>query len=119
MVCRLKQSIYGLNQASRSWNLRFDEIIRDYGYSKNPEEACVYKKVSRSNVVFLVLYVDNILLIGNNKPLLESTKACLGSNFSMKDLCEAAYILGIKITRDRPRKMLKLSQATYIDKMLE
>ena len=119
MVCRLKRSIYGLKQASRSWNLRFDEVIREYGYSKNPEEPCVYKKVSGSNIVFLVLYVDDILLIGNDKPLLESTKAWLGNNFSMKDLGEAAYILGIKITRDRSRRMLKLSQNTYIDKMLE
>ena len=79
----------------------------------------MYKKVSVSSVVFLVLYVDDILLIGNDKHILESTKAWLGSSFSMKDLGEAAYILGIKITRDRPRKMLKLSQTTYIDKMLE
>ena len=105
-VCKLKRSIYGLKQASRSWNLRFDEVIRDYGYVKNPEEPCVYKKVSGSSVVFLVLYVNDILLNGNNKPSLESTKAWLGSSFSMKDLCEATYILGIKITRDRSRKML-------------
>ena len=79
----------------------------------------MYKKISGSSVVFLILYVDDILLIGNNKPVLESTKAWLGSSFSMKDLGEAAYILGIKITRDRPRKMLRLSQMAYIEKMLE
>ena len=118
-VCKLKRSIYGLKQASRSWNLRFDEVIRDYGYVKNPEEPCVYKKVSGSSIVFLVLYVDDILLIGNDRSSLESTKAWLGINFSMKDLGEAAYILGIKITRDRSRRMLRLSQATYIGKMLE
>ena len=58
----------------------------------------MYKKVNRSIVVFLVLYVNDILLIGNNKPVLESSKAWLGSSFSMKNLDEAAYILGIKIT---------------------
>jgi len=67
----------------------------------------------------LVLYVDDILLIGNDKPMLEATKEWLGSQFSMKDLGEAAYILGIKIHRDRPKKLLGLSQATYLDKVLE
>ena len=98
--------------------MRFDEAVKEFGYLKNPEEPCVYKKVSGSAVVFLVLYVDDILLIGNNIPTLESTKAWLGKCFSMKDLGEAAYILGIKIYRDRSRRLLRLSQSTYIDKVL-
>ena len=65
-VCKLQRSIYGLKQASRSWNLRFDEAIKDFGFIKNEDEPCVYKKVSGSAVVFLVLYVDDILLIGND-----------------------------------------------------
>ena len=117
-ICKLKKSIYGLKQASRSWNMRFDEAVKEFSYLKNPEEPCVYKKVSESAIVFLVLYVDDILLIGNNIPTLESTKAWLGKCFSMKDLGEAAYILGIKIYRDRSRRLLGLSQSTYIDKVL-
>ncbi|KAL0345452.1 UNVERIFIED_CONTAM: Retrovirus-related Pol polyprotein from transposon TNT 1-94 [Sesamum radiatum] len=73
-VCKLQRSIYGLKQASRSWNLRFDEAIKEFGFLKNPEEACVYKKLSGSNIVFLVLYVDDILIIGNNIPMLKSVK---------------------------------------------
>ena len=57
--------------------------------------------MSGSSVAFLILYVDDILLIGNDVTLLESVKAYLNKNFSMKDLGEAAYILGIKIYRDR------------------
>ena len=68
--------------------------------------------------MFLVLYIDDIFLIGNDIPTLESTKAWLGKCFSMKDLGEAAYILGIKIYRDRLRRLLRLSQGTYIDKIL-
>ena len=63
MVCKLKKSIYGLKQVSRCWNLRFDEVIRSSGFLNNAEESCVYKKVSGSMVVFLVLYVDDILII--------------------------------------------------------
>ena len=69
-------------------------------------------------IVFLVLYVDDILLIGNDVPTLQQVKTWLGKCFSMKDLGEAAYILGIRIYRDRSQKLLGLSQSTYIDKVL-
>ena len=118
-VCKLQKSIYGLKQAPRSWNIRFDEIIKMFGFIKNEDEPCVYKKISGSIVVFLILYVDDILLIGNDIPSLQSVKEWLSKNFSMKDLGEAAYILGVKIYRDRSNKLLGLSQSTYIDKMLK
>ena len=86
---------------------------------KNEDEPCVYKKVSRSSIVFLVLYVDDILLIGNDIPTLQSVKSWLGKCFSMKDLGEATYILGIKIYRDRSQRLLGLSQSGYIDKVLK
>ncbi|KAL0405577.1 UNVERIFIED_CONTAM: hypothetical protein Slati_3871600 [Sesamum latifolium] len=63
-VCRLQRSIYGLKQASRSWNTHFDEVIRGYDFIKNDYDPCVYKKISGSLVAYLVLYVDDILLIG-------------------------------------------------------
>ena len=73
-VCKLQRSIYGLKQASRSWNLRFDETVQQYGFIKNEDEPCVYKKVSGSIVSFLVLYVYDILLIGNDIPTLQERK---------------------------------------------
>ena len=118
-VCKLQRSIYGLKQASRRWNIRFDETIKEFDFIKNEDEPCVYKKVSGSAVTFLVLYVDDILLIGNDVPMLQSIKIWLSKHFSMKDLGEASYILGIKIYRDRSRRMLGLSQGTYIDSMLK
>ena len=118
-VCKLQRSIYGLKQASRSWNLRFDEVIKEFGFVQNKEESCIYKKVSGSSVSFLVLYVDDILLVGNDKNLLNSVKEYLNSKFSMKDLGEAAYILGIKIYRDRSKRLLALSQSTYLEKVLK
>ncbi|KAK8505509.1 hypothetical protein V6N12_075851 [Hibiscus sabdariffa] len=118
MVCKLQRSIYGLKQASRSWNLRFNDAIKEFGFIKNEDEPCVYK-VSGSIVSFLILYVDDILIIGNDIPTLQSIKAWLSSCFSMKDLGEATYILGVKIYRDRSRRLLGLSQSTYIDKVLK
>jgi hypothetical protein len=70
-------------------------------------------------VAFLILYVNDILLIGNDMELLKSVKDYLNSKFSMKDLGDAAYILGIKIYRDRSRCLIGLSQSTYLDKILK
>jgi hypothetical protein len=92
-VCRLIKSIYRLKQASRSWNLRFNEVVKLFGFSQNLEEPCFYKKTSASALVFLILYVDDILLIGNDIPLMEVVKASLSKSFSMKDLGEASYML--------------------------
>ncbi|KAK8610748.1 hypothetical protein V6N13_081904 [Hibiscus sabdariffa] len=118
-VCKLQRFIYGLKQASRSWNLRFNEAIQEFRFIRNEDEPCVYKKFSGSIVSFLILYVDDILIIGNDIPTLQSIKTWLSSCFSMKDLGEAAYILGVKIYKDRSRRLLGLSQSTYIDKVLK
>ena len=63
--------------------------------------------------------MDDILLIGNNTEFLDSIKGYLNKNFSMKDLSEASYILGIKIYRDRSRRLIGLSMSTYLDKILK
>ncbi|KAL0295897.1 UNVERIFIED_CONTAM: Retrovirus-related Pol polyprotein from transposon TNT 1-94 [Sesamum angustifolium] len=118
-VCHLQRSIYGLKHAFRSWNIHFDEVIRGYDFVKNDFDPCVYKKVSGSSVLFLVLYMDEILLIGNYIKMLGDTKAWLCTQFSMKDLGEASYILGIKIFRDRSKRILGMTQNSYVDNVLK
>ena len=114
----MNKSIYGLRQASRRWNIHFDQTIKEFGFIQNEDESCAYKKISGSHVAFLVLYVDDILLIENDIPSLQVVKTWLGENFSMTDLGEATYILGIRIYRDRSRRLIGLSQSIYIDKVL-
>ncbi|KAM2515529.1 hypothetical protein ACFX1W_027763 [Malus domestica] len=117
-VCKLQRSIYGLKQASRSWNIRFDTEIKTFGFAQNEDDNCVYQKVVGEAVVFLVLYVDDILLFGNDTAVLSSVKVWLSKTFHMKDLGDASYVLGIKLYRDRSRKLIGLSQSMYIDKVL-
>ena len=119
MVCELKKSIYGIKQASRQWYLKFDMIITKNGFKENIVDQCIYMKVSGSNFIFLVLYVDDILLASNNSDMLAETKQLLFDNFDMKDLGEASYVLGIQILRDRANGILRLSQKTYIDRILK
>ncbi|KAJ9544882.1 hypothetical protein OSB04_024589 [Centaurea solstitialis] len=94
-------------------------LIKEFGFAKTEFEPCVYTKFSGSIVTFLVFYVDDILLIGNDVPTLQSVKSWLSKCFQMKDLGEAAYILGIKIYRNRSKRLIGLSQSTYIDKILK
>ena len=118
-VCELLKSIYGLKQASRPWNIRFDETAKSFGFEHSIDEPCVYKLIHESKVVFLVLYVDHILLIGNDVGNLSEVKIWLAKKFDMKDLGEATYILGIQIFRDRKNRTLSLSQSSYIDKVMD
>ena len=77
---------------------------------------CV-SQVQWSKHIFLVLYVDDILLATNNLGILYDTKSFLSKHFEMKDLSDAFFVLGIKIHRDRSRGILGLSQKNYIDKV--
>nr|GEV06488.1 hypothetical protein [Tanacetum cinerariifolium] len=112
-------SIYGLKQASRSWNKRFDEEIKKFSFAQNLDELCVYQKASGSNVTFLIFYVDDIIIMENHIPSLQSVKDYLGKCFAMKDLGEAAFIIGIKIYKFMSKRLIGLGQNAYMDKILK
>ncbi|GAA0186408.1 hypothetical protein LIER_33696 [Lithospermum erythrorhizon] len=85
----------------------------------NDVDDCVYHKFSESKFIFLVLYVDGILLASNEIGLLHETKKFLSKKFEMKDLGDASFVLGIQIHRYRSRGILGLSQKRYINKVLK
>ena len=118
-VCRLLRSIYGLKQSSRQWYLKFHQAITSYDFIMIDEDHCVYVKQTQEKFVILSLYVDDILLAANDKGFLIEIKNWLSSNFQMKDMGEAAYILGVKIQRNRSKRLLSLSQEQYLKKVLE
>ena len=78
-VCKLQKSIYGLKQASRSWNIKFDQSVKSYEFIQCPDEPYVYKRRSENMVVFLILYVDDILFIKNDVGILSSVKVWLST----------------------------------------
>ncbi|KAI5337606.1 hypothetical protein L3X38_016877 [Prunus dulcis] len=119
MVCKLGKANYGLKQASMRWYFKFHQSVSSYGFEENIADQCIYLKKCGSRFIFLVLYVDDILLATNDHNLLKDTKELLSNNFEMKDLGEAAFVLGIEIQRDRARGLLGLSQKTYIERVLK
>jgi hypothetical protein len=117
--CHLTKSIYGLKQAYRQWYLKFNETIRKIGVKKNEEDNYIYAKFKNGKFIFLVLYVDAILLASSDVHLLLETKGFLSSHFDMKDLGEASYVFRIEIHWDRRKGVLGLSQKPYIEKVLK
>jgi hypothetical protein len=98
--------------------LKFDETIRKFGFKENEEDNCIYAKFKNGKIIFLILYVDNILLASSDVDLLLETKKFLSSKFDMKDLGEVSIVLGIEIHRDRRNGALALSQKAYLENIL-
>ena len=119
LACKLKKSIYGLKQASQQWYLKFNNTITSFEFKENTVDRCIYLKVSRSKFIFLILYVDDILLASSDLGILHETKKFLSKNFEMKDMDEATYVIRIEIFLDRSHRILGLSNKAYIDIVLE
>ena len=74
MVCNFKKSIYGLNRASRQWYYKFHQVIMSFSFEMNMVDDCIYHKFSGSKHIYLVLYVDDILLATNDIGMLHETR---------------------------------------------
>jgi hypothetical protein len=105
-VCKHKRSIYGLKQDSRQWNVKFHQTILKDDFTMMEEDHYMYLKCSNNSFIILPLYVDDILIDRNNKEMIDTTKKWLSSNFEIKDMGEANYILGVKIIRDHAKRLV-------------
>lgn len=111
-VCLLKKSLYGLKQSPRQWYKRFDNFMLSSGYQRSKYDNCVYlRKTSEGDYVYLLLYVDDMLLAPKNRLEINKLKLQLKSKFEIKDLGAAKRILGMEISRSRER-----SELTYLRK---
>ena len=107
-------------QAPREWYHKFHSFMLLQGYRRSDIDHCLYTKWAKDgNLLILILYVDDMLLAGTNINELVALKSKLNDTFDMKDLGDASHILGMRIVRDRDKKLLYLSQAEYIDKVLK
>jgi hypothetical protein len=94
--------------------------MAEHNFTRCEADPCVYlKKLPSGEFVILLLYVDDMLVAGTNKRIVNELKQKLASKFAMKDLGAAKKILGMTITRDRKKREITLSQKQYIDKVVE
>lgn len=117
-ACKLKKSLYGLKQSPRQWYKRFDSFMISQGFRRSDYDSCVYLKTTNSSPIYLLLYVDDMLIAAKDKADIAKLKAQLNSEFEMKDLGAAKKILGMEISKDRHSGKLYLSQKGYINKVL-
>ena len=101
------------------WYQKFDTYIQGLGFTRSKEDHHVYFKLIGDRVIYLVLYVDDMLLVGNIQEIIYDSKTQLFSKFDMKDLGDANYILGMEIKRDRAKRKLWLNQRKYVETILQ
>ncbi|KAG8474857.1 hypothetical protein CXB51_031589 [Gossypium anomalum] len=118
-VCLLRKSLYGLKQSPRQSYKRFDSFMTSHDFKRSSLDSCVYfKKNSDGSFVYLLLYVNDMLIAAKDKGEIRKVKAQLTEEFEMKDLGPAKKILGMEILRDRKASKFYLSQKGYIEKVL-
>jgi hypothetical protein len=111
LVCRLKKSLYGLKQAPRAWYSRFASVLLSLGFVEAKSDTSLFVFRRGSDTVYLLLYVDDIILTASSTELLRRTISALQREFAMKDLGPLHHFLGIIVER-RPDKLF-LHQRTY------
>jgi hypothetical protein len=119
LVCRLKKSLYGLKQAPRAWNIKLHEELSKLGFIRLEADHSVYARGSSNGQTYLLVYVDDMLIVGSCHEVVKEMKKDLSKVFTMTDLGEASYFLGLEFSRDRGARRIYLHQGGYIAKMLE
>ncbi|KAL5553780.1 hypothetical protein UlMin_041181 [Ulmus minor] len=118
-VCLLKKSLYGLKQSPRQWYKRCDTFITRNDFKRSSYDSCVYFRGSTYlDRVYLLLYVDDMLLASRKPVEVQKLKQTLQSEFDMKDLGRAQRILGMDILRYEVTSDLVLSQKEYLNKVI-
>ena len=117
LVCRLKKSIYGLKQSPHCWNLALDSKLKEIGLSQSSHDPCIYYKNEKGNMLVVCVYVDDIILAGQQEGSIQQVKVALASAFDIKDLGRLNYFLGIKIEQ-KSDNSIWIGQPAYIEKLL-
>ena len=119
LVCKLHKSLYGLKQAPRNWNKVLDDWLREYGLEPSGADPCVYAMRCADDLLVIVVYVDDLVIGGSNKHVVDQFKCAIAKRFKMKDLGNLLWLLGMEVRRDRVKRILEIHQTAYIDRLLE
>lgn len=110
-VLRLKKALYGLRQAPRAWNARLDREMLKLGFVKNPLEHAVYRRADKGDLLLVGVYVDDLIVTGSSKPVIENFKQEMMKSFSMSYLGLLSYYLGIQVSQKEG--MITLCQSIH------
>jgi hypothetical protein len=117
-VLKLKKALYGLKQAPRAWNTRIDTYLKKNGFIQCPYEHAVYvKNPGEGNLLFVALYVDDLIYMGNNEKMVEGFKEVMKKEFEMTDLGLMKYFLGLEVRQGKTG--ILVSQEAYAKEILK
>lgn len=118
LVCRLNKSLYGLKQASRSWNEKFNNFLVQYGFSQSKADPCVYTIKTETELTIMAIWVDDGIVCSSLQSRLEDIVRYLENVFEMTH-GDVECFVGIQIRRNPERNLIHISQEKYIEKILE
>ena len=116
-VCLIRHAIYGLKQSPRAWFVKFSGLLTAYGFNPCKSDPIAMRKTTSASYVVLTIYVDYILLTGNDEASISTTKAYLQTHFVIRDLKTPRYFLGIEFAYQSGK--LALSQRKYALDLLQ
>jgi len=117
MVCRLRKSLYGLKQSPRVWFGKFSNVVQQFGMTWCEADHSVFYQHSSAGCVYLIVYVDDIVLTGSNNHGISQLKQHLCHYFQTKDLGKLRYFFGIEVTQSNDG--IVISQRKYAMDILE
>lgn len=97
LVCRLKKALYGLKQGPRAWYTKLDSYLCKNGFQKCSSDSSLYKKNKNGAITIIAVYVDDMLITGDDETSIVDVKEQLGNKFEMTDLGILSFYLGIQI----------------------
>ncbi|XP_010526680.1 PREDICTED: uncharacterized protein LOC104804180 isoform X2 [Tarenaya hassleriana] len=100
-VCKLQRSLYGLKQASRQWNQKLSQVLLAAGFLQVQSDNSLFLKRNGSQLVAVLVYVDDLLITGNDAAMISDLKDTLHSSFEIKDLGPLHYFLGLEVARSK------------------
>ncbi len=116
-VCLLKKSLYGLKQASRAWNLKFNDFLVEYGFTRSDADSCVYFQKDENHTTIIAIWVDDGLLCSSHQTKLDEIVKYLSDQFEIASGL-VDHFVGLEISRDRHKKLIHVSQQSYVKKIL-
>ena len=118
-VCRLLKALYGLKQASRAWYKKLTAVLREAGMRATEADPCLFFGSFGAVLVFVLVYVDDLLVAGASEEAVAMCKHVLTGAFTVRDLGVPKYFLGMHISHDRKEGLLSLGQRQYVTTVLE
>ena len=115
-VCHLRRALYGLKQAPRIWFAKFSSIISRLGYMASHYDSVLCLRRTDKGTILLLMYVDDMIITGDDLSGIQEPKDFLSQQFEMKDLRHLSYFLGLEITHSTDE--LYITQVKYVSELL-